>query len=383
MENDYSWINNSPAIKGENIEIGRRRSAPKIPYKDTLTDEEYLLKYGLTRDQDVAKSEDYMKKATEDMMRNNADSDRQFNRLRNLTLAGIGGGVLSSSGLLGGTSSAAGGAGSTGSGTTAFTAMTPAQVYAGGLGASNAAVAGMGGAAGIGAAGAGSGLLGGGNSIAALTPEAVQAGGTAAATNSASALTPQAIGSAGGALNVAPAGVDYLGQAQKGLKAASTISGLLGGGQGQGGGMGGDSTRTNQIDPRMAKYIYGDENGKGILDLAKGLYDNNPDGMNDQMRQGLNSQWNFLNDPALKQGYQHISNTGLGLMSMPIAGNPFTNGMGGRPQAMQSQQMPQFNPSSFQGLLSGGQPQQDPFSLMQAGNSFIPYAINNPKKKVG
>lgn len=252
------------------------------------------------------------------------------------TAAGLAAGGYGLYSAFGGAAGAAGAAsssaGATGSasgllGSTSIAAMTPEAAFAGGVGTANTAVAGMGGAAGISAAGGG--LASGGSSL----------------------------------LNSA-------------LKAGNAVKGLIGGGGGIGGGIGGgmagNSTQTQHIDPRMAKYIYGDTTQKGILDLSKGMYDKNPDGMNDQMRQGLNSQWNTLNDPALKQGYQQMANTGMGLMNIPIAGNPFTNGMGGKPQASQQQQMPAFNPSSYSGGLIGAQPQsQSPFDLIKAGQGLI------------
>ena len=318
----------------------------------------------------------------------------------------------------------AAGAGS-GLGATSIAALTPEAVFAGGLGASNTAIAGMGGAAGIGAAGGGlavaggGGLLGGGTSVTAMTPEAAWSGGLPASNLSVSGITPEAIAGAGGgaggvsgglleggadpyanetaklsAQNAAPAGTlnptnaasvdmaspDYLDYANKGMKAYNAVSGIAGGGQQSGGGMA-NGTTTNQIDPRMAKYIYGDATNTGILDYAKKMYEANPQGMNAQMVAGLNNQWNTISDPRVKQGFDQIQNTGMGLLSMPIAGNPFTNGMGGKAQAAQTAQAPQFNPSSYQGLLAGGDAKgagQNPFSLMQAGRQLVPAPTGVP-----
>lgn len=122
--------------------------------------------------------------------------------------------------LAGGAASSTSGAASGGlSGGTSISALTPEAVYAGGVPAANAAVAGITPGA-IGSAGGGLGVagstvaaggLGGTASISALTPEAVQAGGTGAATTSANAITPEAISSSGGgATNVAPSSsTDY------------------------------------------------------------------------------------------------------------------------------------------------------------------------------
>lgn len=277
---------------------------------------------------------------------------------------------------------AAGGGGLLGGGGGAsIAAMTPEAAYAGGLASSNAAVAGMGGASGIGSAGGalsvagagqaaasgGGGLLGGGgggNSISAMTPQEVYAGGQASANGAVSGMgTPASIGQAGGALSVAP---NYLGMAKNGLSAAKSLSGALGGvGQGQGGGGGmANGTTQSQIDPRMAKYIYGDESNQGILDIAQKMYQSNPSGMNAQMVQGMNNQWNTLNDPKLKAGYDQIQNQGLGLLNMPMAGNPFTRGQ----TSAQPAGIPAYQVESLPnaGLLGAS-----PFSLMGAGKATI------------
>jgi hypothetical protein len=303
-------------------------------------------------------------------------------------LAAAGGSALAGAGPSAGAASAgeagaasATGGGLLGGGGTSIAALTPEAAYAGGLASSNAAVAGMGGASGIGSAGGalsvagagelaagagGGGLLGGGggNSISALTPQEVYAGGQASSNAAVSGMgTPASIGQAGGALSVAP---DYLGIANKGLSGLKTLSGLagaVGNGQGQGGGMANGTTQS-QIDPRMAKYIYGDGANQGILDIAQKMYQANPSGMNAQMVQGMNNQWNTLNDPKLKAGYDQIQNQGLGLLNMPMAGNPFTRGQ----TSAQPAGIPAYQAESLPntGLLGAS-----PFSLMDAGKSSI------------
>jgi hypothetical protein len=302
-------------------------------------------------------------------------------------LAAAGGAAASGIGTGAGAASGAGQAGGgagllSGGGGTSIAAMTPEAAYAGGLASSNAAVAGMGGASGIGsaggalsvagagqaAAGGGGGLLGGGggNSISAMTPQEVYAGGQASANGAVSGMgTPASIGQAGGALSVAPKPTDYLGMAKSGLSGAKTLAGALGGvGQGQGGGGMANGTTQSQIDPRMAKYIYGDESNQGILDIAQKMYQANPSGMNAQMVQGMNSQWNTLNDPKLKAGYDQIQNQGLGLLNMPMAGNPFTRGQ----TSAQPAGIPAYQAESLPnaGLLGAS-----PFSLMNAGRATI------------
>ena len=137
-------------------------------------------------------------------------------------LAGIGGGGAGA-GVGEGATLGSG----TGAGTTSITALSPEAVYSGGLTASNAAVAGItpasigsaGGALGVAGGGAGVAAtgLGSGTSITALSPEAVQAGGTTAANTAASGITPEAISSSGGgAANVAPSATSYRPQSMQG-----------------------------------------------------------------------------------------------------------------------------------------------------------------------
>lgn len=107
---------------------------------------------------------------------------------------------------------------------------------------------------------------------------------------------------------------------------AGAAIGVVGGAMS--GGEGGSSTTKQEIDPRFAKYLYGDEEGtnKGLLSDAYDWYSKNKSGMNDQMLQGLNSQWNVLSDPKTMAGYQQMSNLGSGLMGTPVVGNPFADG---------------------------------------------------------
>ena len=83
-----------------------------------------------------------------------------------------------------------------------------------------------------------------------------------------------------------------------------------------------------KADPRMSLLLYGDgtKENPGLLNQARSLYEQNPTGLNDRTRQGMNDQWGVLTDPALRQGYNNMSNLGSQLMNQPIAGNPFTDG---------------------------------------------------------
>lgn len=81
------------------------------------------------------------------------------------------------------------------------------------------------------------------------------------------------------------------------------------------------NTTQSKTDPRLDPYIYGDQ---GILAQAQQWQQANRTGLNPQMTRGLNTLTDIYTNPANKQGYQSMQNLGLGLMSSPIAGNPYT-----------------------------------------------------------
>lgn len=83
------------------------------------------------------------------------------------------------------------------------------------------------------------------------------------------------------------------------------------------------STNQSRLDPRMDPYIYGPD---GVLPAAQEWYKANKTGLNDQMRQGLATQTAVLNDPATMAGFKQMQGLGSGLLSAPIAGNPFSDG---------------------------------------------------------
>lgn len=101
---------------------------------------------------------------------------------------------------------------------------------------------------------------------------------------------------------------------------------------------GGSSTQ-HRLDPRMEQAIYG---AGGIMPNASAWYAQNSSGLNPQMVQGLNNQWNQLGASA--QGFNQMQNLGMGLMGGGTAGNPFTGGGGIAPQNLSytpAQQAPQ------------------------------------------
>lgn len=89
------------------------------------------------------------------------------------------------------------------------------------------------------------------------------------------------------------------------------------------------SATQNKIDPRMEQAIYG---AGGIMPNAAAWYAKNSSGLNDQMVQGMNNQWNQLGASA--QGFNQMQNLGMGLMGGGTAGNPFTGGGGIAPQQL-------------------------------------------------
>jgi hypothetical protein len=122
-----------------------------------------------------------------------------------------------------------------------------------------------------------------------------------------------------------------------GLTAAQV--GLIGMGAGAlaGGSSGSNSattTQQNQLDPRMADFLYG---GGGLLNGVRNLYQQQigQGGLNPMQTAGLELQRRTLMNPAYTQGFDQMRNVGAGLMGGGVAGNPFGNTMG-QPQ----QQMP-------------------------------------------
>lgn len=81
-------------------------------------------------------------------------------------------------------------------------------------------------------------------------------------------------------------------------------------------------TIQSKTDPRLDPYIYGDQ---GILSQAQKWQQANQTGLNPQMLEGLNMQYNVNANPENWGAYQQMARLGSGLMSSPIAGNPFTN----------------------------------------------------------
>lgn len=166
-----------------------------------------------------------------------------------------------------------------------------------------------------------------------------------------------------------------------GSVAGPVIGGLLG--SGSTGGSTGSQTQTKTTDPRLDRYLYGEDGKGGLLGDASALYQGNKSGLNQQMIDGLNRQYQIYSDPNTSAGYTKIANAGLGVLGGGVASNPFSNGqaslnvprpgMGGQPQyqapmtqdpGMQQAPAGQLtNPGAPQGGAMGG---QMPFAMPTA-----------------
>jgi hypothetical protein len=82
-----------------------------------------------------------------------------------------------------------------------------------------------------------------------------------------------------------------------------------------------DQTQSSQfkMDPRMDALVYGQN---GLLPMAQQWFQQNQQ-PNPLMMQGAQMQADFYQNPAYAQGFNQLKNTGMGLLSKPIAGNPF------------------------------------------------------------
>lgn len=108
------------------------------------------------------------------------------------------------------------------------------------------------------------------------------------------------------------------------------------------------SSRRQEMDPQLRGLLYGTDPNRvgGLLGRVQQHFDANPTGMNQQQIDGMNQRWNTATDPSIRAGFQNQRQTGNALMSLPIAGNPFTR-EGGYSRDMfggggQQQPMPQL-----------------------------------------
>ena len=136
------------------------------------------------------------------------------------------------------------------------------------------------------------------------------------------------------------------------------IGGLVGGLLG-----GDDQTTTQQqrMDPRMDKYVYGENGQGGLLGDAFNLYQKQmgQGGMNPLMTAGLEAQRQFLTSPQYGLGFTNLMGLGQNLLGGGVAGNPFTSGQmpqmvdqTGR-QSMPVVSVPREHLAPFQGQQTG------------------------------
>ncbi len=116
-----------------------------------------------------------------------------------------------------------------------------------------------------------------------------------------------------------------------GSVAAPLIGGLLGGSTSGGGG----ATQRQEMNPNVAKYVYGTDGNSGLLNAANSVFTKQMQsgGLNDMQRQGLDMQYQYLTSPQYSQGYNQMMQMGSALMGGGVAKNPFTSNTGGMPAA--------------------------------------------------
>ena len=104
----------------------------------------------------------------------------------------------------------------------------------------------------------------------------------------------------------------------------SVVGGLFGGS--------GSESKSNEIDPRLAPFIYGKDGKGGLLGDVQNLYRQQmaQGGLNDLQRSGMESQRQVYASPQYTQGYDAMRSMSMGLMGGGVARNPFNSGsMGG------------------------------------------------------
>lgn len=80
------------------------------------------------------------------------------------------------------------------------------------------------------------------------------------------------------------------------------------------------NTQTNKLDPRMDALLYGDN---GLMGMASELV--KKPAINDRMRQGMDSQANYLQSPLYQAIFNQILGQGSSLMGRGVAGNPYAS----------------------------------------------------------
>jgi hypothetical protein len=93
-------------------------------------------------------------------------------------------------------------------------------------------------------------------------------------------------------------------------------------------------SQSSKLDPVMQQYLYGTGFGdqNSFLGAAQNWFNQNKSGTNADMTAGMNQLRNLYSSPEYTQGYQQMRGIGQGLLSSPVAGNPFTQGLLAPPQ---------------------------------------------------
>ena len=103
------------------------------------------------------------------------------------------------------------------------------------------------------------------------------------------------------------------------------VGGLLGGSEGA---KGQTTTAHQTLDPRIAKYLYGENGSTGLMGHTSDLYKKQlaQGGLNPMQNAGLEMQRQSYTDPRYSQSYSNMRDVGMGLMNGGAAGNPFNQG---------------------------------------------------------
>lgn len=131
---------------------------------------------------------------------------------------------------------------------------------------------------------------------------------------------------AGGVMDMIKAGGGGLLDAVGGAKNLAPVIGAIAGASE--GGKTNTVSQSSRLDPVMQQYLYGTGFGdqNSFLGAAQNWFNANKSGTNADMTAGMNQLRSLYSSPEYTQGYQQMRGMGQGLLSQPIAGNPFTQG---------------------------------------------------------
>jgi hypothetical protein len=95
-----------------------------------------------------------------------------------------------------------------------------------------------------------------------------------------------------------------------------------------------ESTKTQEIDPKLSRYVYGEDGKSGLLAQVDTRYNDQlaRGGLNDTQRAGLEMRRQVYTDPRWVQSYDGLRSMGMNLLGQGIAANPYTQGQQAGPQ---------------------------------------------------